>query len=646
MRGRNRQPGGRQKEGPASSGLPAAYWVISRHRRVFLAGADCVAWAAAITAADLLRYQFDPAKTLTLHLLVIVVAAGAMQVAVGLLSPLYRSRWRVGSLEEILCLAPVVMAVTGLVTAVSALPDRHVVPASATVGGGALALVLAAGYRVLWRLEWERRRPSGGAAERTIIFGAGEAGAQLVDSLLSDPGSGYVPVAVLDDDPGKRGLRLRKLRVLGGRHHLAATAEALQADSVVIAIPSAGSALVREISELAKAAGIATKVLPPLRDLLAYDLDSASIRTVTPEDLLGRRVIDTEVDQIAGYLTGRRVLVTGAGGSIGSELCRQISRFEPERLVMLDRDESALHQVQLSIEGRALLDSRTLALCDIRDAAAVESVFAEHRPEVVFHAAALKHLPLLELWPTEAIKTNVRGTQNVVEAAGAHGVRRFVNISTDKAANPTSVLGYSKRIGERLTAAASDAYEGAYLSVRFGNVLGSRGSVLTAFQAQIDSGAPLTVTHPDAHRYFMTVEEAVELVIQAGAVGNGGEVLVLDMGEPVRIADVAAQMLAAAGRRPEIVYTGLRPGEKLREELFADDEQGERVAHPMIYHVAVPPLSPSVVSLLELDATPRNARERLAELCVAPAGEPERLVIDLRFEQLELSDGLGEAAGG
>jgi FlaA1/EpsC-like NDP-sugar epimerase len=282
---------------------------------------------------------------------------------------------------------------------------------------------------------------------------------------------------------------------------------------------------------------------------------------------------------------------------------------------MLDRDESALHQIQLSIEGRALLDDRKLVLCDIRDAPAVMAAFAEHRPEVVFHAAALKHLPLLEMWPAEAVKTNVRGTQNVLDAAGAYGVDRFVNISTDKAVDPISVLGYTKRLSERLTAAAAETYRGTYLSVRFGNVLGSRGSVLTTFQAQIASGAPITVTHPEVARYFMTVEEAVELVVQAGAIGRDREVLVLDMGEPVRIVEVAARMLAAARRPIDIVYTGLRPGEKLREELFAENETGHLLSHPLIAHVDVPPIHPAVVNFLELGAAALTIRARLEGLC-------------------------------
>jgi FlaA1/EpsC-like NDP-sugar epimerase len=291
------------------------------------------------------------------------------------------------------------------------------------------------------------------------------------------------------------------------------------------------------------------------------------------------------------------VLVTGAGGSIGSELCRQIHRFAPGELMMLDRDESALHAVQLALRGRALLDGSELILADLRDPDAIRDVFSDRRPEVVFHAAALKHLPLLERYPGEAVKSNVHGTLTVLEMA--RGVEKFVNISTDKAANPTSVLGYSKRITERLTAHAAMINEGNFLSVRFGNVLGSRGSVLTAFSAQAAAGGPITVTHPEVTRYFMTVHEAVQLVIQAAAIGRPGEALVLDMGKAVRIADVARQLAEQAPHPVDIIYTGLRPGEKLHEELFGSGESDVRPFHHLISHVGVPPLDPAEVRLLD-----------------------------------------------
>ncbi|WP_436796324.1 polysaccharide biosynthesis protein [Actinospongicola halichondriae] len=281
------------------------------------------------------------------------------------------------------------------------------------------------------------------------------------------------------------------------------------------------------------------------------------------------------------------MLVTGAGGSIGSELCRQITRFEPAELVMLDRDESLLHAVQLSIDGRGQLDSRALVVADIRDLDRIREVFEEWKPDVVFHAAALKHVPLLEMHPEEAVKTNVVGTQNLLDVASEFAVERFVNISTDKAADPVNVLGRTKREAERRTAATAACSSGTFMSVRFGNVLGSRGSVLTAFREQIANGGPVTVTHRDVTRYFMTVGEAVQLVIQAGAIGNDGEILILDMGEPVKIADVAQRIVDAEKADIEVVFTGLREGEKMHEVLMAENEQGEPGSHPLITHVVV-----------------------------------------------------------
>jgi FlaA1/EpsC-like NDP-sugar epimerase len=407
----------------------------------------------------------------------------------------------------------------------------------------------------------------------------------------------------------------------------------LNADVLIVAIPSASSGLIRELDALARAVPIEVLVLPPVSGLLGPHVTVGDLRELDVSDLLGRHPIDTDIDSIAHYLTNRRVLVTGAGGSIGSELCRQLSRFGPERLVMLDRDESALHQTQLSIEGRALLDSPDIVLADIRDGGQVERIMQEVRPHVVFHAAALKHMPLLERFPAEAVKTNIWGTQAVLTAAAAAGVERFINISTDKAANPLNALGCSKRIAERLTSFAGATREGTFISVRFGNVLGSRGSVLTSFKVQIANGGPLTVTHPDVTRYFMTVEEAVQLVIQAGAIGRTQEVLVLDMGEPVRIADVARQLARAASSPIDIVFTGLRPGEKLHEQLFDEDEEDIRLVHPLIAHVPVPPLEPTSSRVIDASATPGEVIAALQQLCREPT--PDASVWQTRLADLD-----------
>jgi FlaA1/EpsC-like NDP-sugar epimerase len=471
------------------------------------------------------------------------------------------------------------------------------VPASCTVTGALLALLFMKTVRYVHREQHERSVRPGHTAEPALIFGAGDTGQALTRTLLRDRRGGYLPIGILDDDPDKRQLRVTSVPVLGGREDMASVIRETGARTVIFAVANADADLISDVQRRVLAAGATFKVVPSVAELLDHRVGVADVRDLRPSDLLGRRQIDLDLEPIAGYLTGKRVLVTGAGGSIGSELCRQIQRFAPAELMMLDRDESALHAVQLSLHGRALLDGTDLILADLRDAAAIRAIFAVRRPQVVFHAAALKHLPLLERHPAEAVKTNVRGTQTILEMA--KDVERFVNISTDKAANPCSVLGSSKRITERLTAYAAARCPGTFLSVRFGNVLGSRGSVLTAFTAQAASGGPITVTHPDVTRYFMTIQEAVQLVIQAAALGRGGEVLVLDMGKPVRILDVAQQLARQAKRPVAIVYTGLRPGEKLHEELFGDDEKDLRPLHPLVSHVDVPPLDPVVIDHLE-----------------------------------------------
>jgi FlaA1/EpsC-like NDP-sugar epimerase len=313
-------------------------------------------------------------------------------------------------------------------------------------------------------------------------------------------------------------------------------------------------------------------------------------------DLLGRRETELDLDAIAAAVQGRRILVTGAGGSIGSELCRQLDRFRPAELLLMDHDETSLQAVKLSLDGRARLDSTDLLLRDIRHGAAVDAIIRERRPDIVFHVAALKHVPLLESNPGEAFATNVIGTLNLLRASAKYRVRRFVNVSTDKAADPISVLGYTKRIGERLTAwFGAQCETGVFLSVRFGNVLASRGSVLDVFASQIASGGPLTVTHPEATRFFMTREEAVHLMLQASTLGQDGEALVLDMGNRIRINDLAMRLSRAAPWPVPIVYTGLRPGEKLHETLLSEDEVAARARHPLVWHVEVPPLPPSHV---------------------------------------------------
>ncbi|HTJ74740.1 MAG TPA: nucleoside-diphosphate sugar epimerase/dehydratase [Acidimicrobiales bacterium] len=588
---------------------------LGRHHTLVQGMVDGVSWSLAIIFATLFRYDFHASRLTLRGMAVAIPVTLLIQGLAGLAAGLYTGRSRFGSFEEVVSLVRAT-AVAGAVLALFiSVVHPQPVPASVPVVAGLVALVLMGGVRYMWRLALERRRrPNGENCHRLLIFGAGEGAVRVIPALLRDPGSTYLPVGLLDDDPAKRKLRIMGVPVLGTRQQLAEAAQTTRADTLLIAIPTAGADLVTEVSELARVAGVAVKILPPVWELFEGNVDASDIRDVTTADLLGRHEIHTDVESIAGYLTGKRVLVTGAGGSIGSELCQQIYRFAPDRLIMLDRDESALHKVQLAIEGRALLESPDLVLVDLRDREAVERVFAETRPEVVFHAAALKHLTLLELNPGEAIKTNVWSTLDLLEITASAGVKRFVNISTDKAADPCSVLGYSKRVTERLTSHFAATAPGTYLSVRFGNVLGSRGSVLTAFQAQIERGGPITVTDPEVTRFFMTVEEAVQLVIQAGAIGGNGEALVLDMGKPVVIAEVARLMAARADRRIAIEFTGLRKGEKLHEVLLATNEVDVRPAHPLISHVAVPPLEPGLARDIEAMDRPDRVIPALARL--------------------------------
>jgi dTDP-glucose 4,6-dehydratase len=577
---------------------------------------DLTAWVAAAAFAVYMRFDFSFPVEYRHSLLKFLPIVVTVQILVGLGIGLYRRRWRYGSFDEVAALAATSVITTLCLALVNYLYiTPRLVPMSAVWFAGFVGLVLMAGCRYLWRLLLERRNRPGTDAQRLLVFGAGEGGVQVINSMLRNPTSPYRPVGILDDAPSKRRLSISGVPVVGGRDSLARAAARLDASVLLVAVPSADKELLKQLTAEAKRCGVTIKVLPSVSELLGAAPELKDIRDLTEADLLGRHQIELNLESIATYLNGKRVLVTGAGGSIGSELCRQIARFGPRELMMLDRDESALHDLQLTTTGRAMLDTPEVVLCDIRDAASVQTIFQTRRPEVVFHAAALKHLPMLEQYPSEAMKANAWGTRNVLQAAEKVGVERFVNISTDKAANPISVLGYSKRVAERLTSETARTASGPFLSVRFGNVLNSRGSVLTTFRDQIAKGGPITVTHPDVTRYFMTIPEAVQLVIQAGAIGRPGEVLVLDMGEPVRIIDVANQMIAQSGRDIAIEFTHLRAGEKLHEELFGDGEQDDRPFHRLISHATVPPLGHDNLDM-DIDSLDADTvRHWLARLC-------------------------------
>ncbi len=577
---------------------------------------DIMAWSAAATMALLMRSSLQDVPnigslaqdTLFRALPAVVI----IQAVTGYVVGIYRHRWRYGSFDEVKGLI-VSATVTTTILLLLRFMDRSAdaFPRSAIIAGGILGLFFTAASRYTWRLAREQlRRPTELTAQKLLVYGAGEGGIQIVNTMLRNPNSPFLPVAFLDDNTATHKLSISGVPVLGGREAIAKVALRTGAKTLLIAIPSADSTLISEISEAARDARLEVKILPAVQSLNEYTVDTSEIRDLTDEDLLGRHRVKINLDEISQYLVNRRVLVTGAGGSIGSELCRQLVRFNPAELIMLDRDESALHELQLSIYGRALLDTPQTVLADLRDERAINDLFETRKPQVVFHAAALKHLPLLERYPHEAYQTNVLGTSTMLKASQRAGVEVFINISTDKAANPISVLGFSKRIAERLTADfAFRSGPGKYISVRFGNVLGSRGSVLMSFRDQISKGGPVTVTHRGVTRYFMTISEAVQLVIQAGAIGSTGEVLVLDMGKPVNIHDVAEQLVRNSGKPIKIEVVGLRVGEKVHEELFGDGELDERPRHPLISHVSVKPIDQAC--LIE---NPEDSRQLMIQL--------------------------------
>jgi len=536
-----------------------------------------------------------------------IAVAVVLQVAFGFLLGPYAIGHMRGSFEEIVDLTKTVAATTAALCIPVFVALPILVPKSAPLVAGPFALVAMLGLRLIVR-SYKIRNPVGvdpeaaADARRVVVFGAGEGGRQLVRAMVRDRNQSYVPVAIVDDDPLKQRLTVEGVRVRGTRESLEQVARDYGAEILAIAMPSADGDLIRDLSARADEAGLDVMVLPPVSDLIGRP-SLGDLRNLDLADLLGRRAISLDTTAIARTISGKRVLVTGAGGSIGSELCRQIMRFGPAALYPLDRDESALHSVQLSLKRPGLFERDGSLLVDIRDREALDLIFAEVKPDIVFHAAALKHLPLLEQFPYEAYKSNVLGTLNVLAAAAAAGVATVVNISTDKAADPTCMLGYSKRVAERLTAGYAATHPGRYVSVRFGNVLGSRGSVVHAFTAQIERGGPVTVTHPDVERYFMLIPEACQLVLEAAAAAPGrGEVMVLDMGRPQKIVDVARALIRMSGRSDvRIDYTGLRPGEKLTEDLVADAETLTPTKNPLVTSALVAPLDADLLPADEVE---------------------------------------------
>jgi FlaA1/EpsC-like NDP-sugar epimerase len=451
-----------------------------------------------------------------------------------------------------------------------------------------LAVVLVGGLRFIRRsmseVQWQPRRAEN--RPRVLILGAGKAGEMVAQELIRHPEVGQA-VGFLDDDPRKVGMQMSGLKVLGRLADLAEVVAGMPVDQVIIAMPSADGSIVRQVVDDARRLGIRVRIVPSLNQVIDGQVRASQIRDVQIEDLLQRPPAHVDLGEIASYLTGRRVLVTGAGGTIGAELARQVSRFEPHLLILLGLDETGIFDVARSVREVAP-DVRVLpVVADLRNARHLARLFEETRPQVIFHAAAHKHVPLMEAQPDEAIRNNVGGLWSVAALADRFRAETFVFISSDKAVNPTSVYGATKRVGELLVTAYAGRSATRFVSVRFGNVLASRGSVVPIFQEQIQKGGPVTVTHPDMVRYFMTATEAAQLVIQAGAMGTGGEIFVLDMGAPIRIVDLAQNLIRLSGLKPgvdiDIVFTGIRPGEKLYEELLTREDRSRASRHERIY---------------------------------------------------------------
>jgi FlaA1/EpsC-like NDP-sugar epimerase len=425
-----------------------------------------------------------------------------------------------------------------------------------------------------------------GAGRRALIVGAGDAGEMIVRDMKQNPRYNYQPIGFLDDDPYKAGLTIRDVPIFGPLSLIGDVVREHAPEEIVIAIPSADRATIRSIYDACKPFNLPIKTLPGMSDILSGEVSVSHIKPLSIEDLLQREPVQYDIESVRELIRGRVVLVSGAGGSIGSELARQIAHYEPERVLLLDRYENGLYQVDLELRDAGVGGRVTCIIGDVLDRARLDQVFARYRPRIVFHAAAHKHVPLMELNPLEAVKNNVFGTRNLIAASHAHGVERFVMISTDKAVNPTNVMGATKRIAEFLARDAASRGATKFTTVRFGNVLGSNGSVLPVFRDQIARGGPVTVTHPDIKRFFMLIPEAVQLVLVAASRGAGGEIFVLEMGEPIAIADFAENLIRLSGMVPHkdiaIVYTGLRPGEKLFEELFDASEETLPTDHPKL----------------------------------------------------------------
>jgi len=608
----------------AAIGWPSRIVALVR-RDVALVLLDIGVVGVSYLAALALRFNGSVPRNYWQNFQWFVVVVATVHLLSNYLFGLYGQMWRYASVREARqVVLSGIFAGAVMISTTWLLSGRRFVPLSVVILGSALSLMGFGGIRFQSRLFGWRRRSAETEPSRVLLIGAGDAGSMVLKDLLHNPSLGLTPVGIVDDDPRKARLSLHGVPVLGRHIAIPTLVPRLKVDQVLLAIPSATSDLVRDVAGLCEQANVALRVLPSIREVVGGRITARDIRDLQIEDLLGRQQVSVDMEAVAAIARGQRVLVSGAGGSIGAEIARQVVAFQPESVVLLDHDETHLHDLMTELHGHPEVQ---IALADIREQDRVISVFNHHRPQVVFHAAAHKHVDVLEMNPEEALATNIVGTANITDAAVATGVRRFVLISTDKAVRPEGVMGASKWFAEQIVRSVDGGC--VFCAVRFGNVLGSRGSVIPTFLRQIAMGGPVTVTHADMARYFMSIREAVLLVLQAAALSQGGEVFTLDMGDPVSILELARRLIRLSGRVPgrdiPIEFIGVRPGEKLLEDLVDPAEDSIPSEHPSIV-VSRPPRPQRALlkqAMREMEALARGGQsDELAVRMKALALEP------------------------
>jgi FlaA1/EpsC-like NDP-sugar epimerase len=589
-------------------------------------------------------------------LLTVMILFPVVKLSIFYFSGMYRRYWRHASIDELAYIGVVALAAiitqTFLFIVLYQFPSFPIsgIPRSIPLIDGMLTFIVVGGLRFSIRLmERTNELRNNGDGEHVLIVGAGKAGISLAGEMQRNPQHGFEPIGFIDDDREKTSLRVRGLQVLGDRSMIPVIVQKYKVSRVVIAMPTASGRDIRDIVNISKQTKARISTLPSLFEIINRRVRVDSLRDVQIDDLLRREPIQTDIAKVARFISGKKVLVTGAGGSIGSEICRQILSFNPEELVLLGHGENTVFEIQMELQKslnavrrehpERFMPKVSAFIADVRSYSRLKMFFDSVHPDMIFHAAAHKHVPMMEMNPAEAITNNVLGTRNLLFLASRYEVRNFVMISTDKAVNPTSIMGASKRIAEILVMQAAKRTGNRYVCVRFGNVLGSRGSVVPIFKQQIANGGPVIVTHEDMRRYFMTIPEAVQLVLQASVIGKGGEIFVLDMGDPVRIVDLAKDLIKLSGfevgRDIQIVYSGLRPGEKLFEELFIPGEEYAPTEHQKV-----------LIACNASQIIPDGLDQMIEELVVASKRNNELLIRSTLKRVIPEYSPIGEPANG